>query len=127
MNDDFTPLLRDLPEPAPPSTMTSTIMARIEREVERKAEARVAAAVRSPLDLRMWLSTFAGIALVVVLFANGWMSLGMLPDLTSRRIGWGHAMLVPIRGPAMLLVGLGLLVYLIGLFAPLRNDGRNRP
>ena len=121
MNDDLTPLLRELPEPAPPSTMTATIMARVQREAERKAEAQVVATVKTSVDLRMWLATFAGIALVVVLFISGWQSLGTVPDFTSPRIGSGRAMLVPIQGPTMLLMGLGLLIYLAGLFAPLRT------
>ena len=122
MNDDLTPLLRDLPEPAPPATLTATVMARIEREAEQRAEARSVTPVKAARGLSTWLWTFTGIALIVGLFANGWLSLNTPPDFTTSRIGFGRAMLVPLQGPTLWLAGLGLLVYLAGLFAPLRND-----
>ena len=121
MNDDLIPLLRDLPEPAPPSSLTATVMARIERE----SDARSVVPVKTAADLRVWLWTFTGIAIVVVLFAKGWLTVGMPPDLMTPRLGVGRAMLVPIQGPTLWLVGVGLLVYLAGLFAPLRGSERD--
>jgi hypothetical protein len=50
-----------------------------------------------------------------------WLVTGALPDLTSPRIGRDSLALAPIDGPAVLVLGLGLLLYLGGLFAPLRS------
>jgi hypothetical protein len=127
MIDDLTPLLRDLPEPAPHSSMTASVMARIEREAERKAEARSATRVKATGEVRVLFLTVAGLALVGVLFAYGWLSLETPPDFTSPRIGFDRARLVPIQGPAMWLVGVGLVIYLAGLFAPLRSGERDSP
>ena len=121
MTDDLEPVLEQLPEPAPPSSLTATVMARIAREAEVTA---AVAPVKTRRELRPWIWTFAGIGLVVALFVNGWLSIGALPDFTSARIGLGRATLVPIEGPTVWLVGLGLLIYLAGLFAPLRDRRR---
>ena len=120
MVDDLTPVLARLPEPLPPSTLTATVMARIEREAEQHAADTLAAPARRP-ELRAWLWTFVGIALVLVAFINGWLSMETLPDFTAPVIGRGRPSLMPAGGPFALLVGVGLLVYLAGLFAPLRS------
>lgn len=125
MIDDLKPLLQQLPEPEPPSSIAATVMSRIEREADRRAEAHSVAPARAARELSTWLWTFIGIALVVILFANGWLSLNTPPDLTSPRVGAGRALLIPIQGPAMGLVGVGLLIYLAGLFGPLRSSGRD--
>ncbi len=126
MTDDLAPVLSKLPEPMPASTLTATVMARIEREAERSAEAKVTVQVRRPREVRTWLWTFAGVALVLAAFANGWLSTGSLPDFTSPRVGRGGQSLIPVQGPATALLGVGLLVYLAGLFAPLLSDQSRR-
>ena len=126
MTDDLTPVLSQLPEPMPPSTLTATVMARIEREAELKAESMVAVPVNRARELQTWLWTFAGIALVVMGFINGWVSAGSLPDFTAARIGLNRAPLMPIETSVSLLLAIGLVAYLAGLFAPLRSERRDR-
>ena len=125
MIDDLAPLLRDLPEPAPPSSMTATVMARIEREAEQKAHVKVGVPVSPARELRTWSWTVAGVALVLIAFVNGWLSSGSLPDFASARIGINHAPLMPVGTGVSMLLALGLIAYLAGLFAPLRSVGRD--
>jgi hypothetical protein len=122
MTDDLTPLLSQLPEPMPPSTLTATVMARIEREAEVRADSMVAMPAKRARELQTWLWTFAGIALVMFVFVNGWLSAGSLPDVTGSRIGINRAPLMPIGTSVSLLLAIGLVAYLAGLFAPLRRD-----
>lgn len=117
MNDDLTPLMTRLPDPAPPSTLAATVMARIAREDEARQVAAVEPARR---ERPTWIWALVGIAVVVGASAWGWLTAGTLPDLTSPRIGPGTPALMP-GGPAAAIIALGLLVYLAGLFAPLRD------
>jgi hypothetical protein len=48
-----------------------------------------------------------------------------LPSFTSPLIGQGSPTLIPIQGSAVLIIGLGLLIYLAGLFAPLRPPSQS--
>ena len=121
MTDDLTPVLSQLPEPIPPAALTATVMARIEREAERKAEAAIAVPVNRPRELQTWLWTLVGVSLVLVVFINGWVASGPLPDFTSSRIGPNRAPLMPIETSVSLLLALGLAAYVAGLFAPLRS------
>lgn len=123
--DDLTPVLARLPEPAPPSTMTATVMARIEREAERKADEKAAVPAGRARESEPWLWTFAGVALVLMVFVQGWLSSGTLPNLTSARIGVNHAPLMPGGSSVSLLLALGLAIYLAGVFAPLRSGGKD--
>lgn len=120
MNEDLAPLLKELHEPAPPVTLKATVMARIARDVERHAEVQVTAPVRRRADLKAWLYTVAGLAAILFVFADGWLSSGVLPDVTSARIGMGRTPLTPFGAP-MWVLWLGFIVYLAGLFAPLRD------
>lgn len=123
MMDDLTSVLERLPEPMPPSTLTATVMARIEREAERKADAGEAPVPRHR-EHRAWLWTLAGAALVLGVSLYGPLVKGALPDFTSSRIGFGRKGVLPVEGRTALLLALGLVVYLVGLFAPLRSGGR---
>ena len=121
MMDDLTPVLSRLPEPTPPSTLTATVMARIEREAEEKAHAKVAMPVSRARELQTWLWTFVGVALVLTVFVSAWLSSGTLPNITAARIGLNHAPLVPVEARVSVLLALGLIAYVAGLFAPLRS------
>jgi len=120
MNDELTPLMTRLPDPAPPPTLTATVMARIAREEEARH-----AAVIEPVrrERPAWPWALVGIAVVIGASAWGWLAAGTVPDLISPRIGTGAPLLTP-GGPAAVGITLGLLVYLAGLFAPLRHRGR---
>ena len=122
--DDLTPVLARLPEPTPPSTLTATVMARIEREAQEKVAA-LAVPARLP-EVRAWLWTTVGVALVLGVLIYGSFEAKAMPDFISARIGIGRAPLMPIEGSAILLLGLGLLVYLAGLFAPMRSHKPQR-
>jgi hypothetical protein len=122
MMDDLTPILSRLPEPMPASTLTATVMARIEREAEEKADAKAAAPASRAREFQTWLWTLVGVSLGLVVFINGWLSAGSLPDFTAARIGPKRAPLMPIGTSASLLLAVGLLVYVAGLFAPLRSE-----
>jgi hypothetical protein len=54
------------------------------------------------------------------MYVRSEMAAGTLPDLTSSRIGHVPLVTIPVE-PAMLVLGLGLLLYLRGLFSPLRR------
>ncbi|MEO6223827.1 MAG: hypothetical protein ABIP90_11305 [Vicinamibacterales bacterium] len=123
MNDDLAPLLQELPEPAAPPTITATVMARIARDSDERA-AVMAAPVRRSRESVAWLWTFVGAAVVLVVAVNGWLSSGAFPDVTSARIGLGRASQMPVLGPFSGVLALGLAVYLVGLFAPLRSGQR---
>ena len=119
--DDLTPVLSRLAEPMPPSTLTATVMARIEREAERKADEKVAVPVSRARELQTWLWTFVGVALVLAVFVSAWLSSGALPNITAARIGLNHPPLMPMESRVSLLLALGLIAYIAGLFAPLRR------
>lgn len=125
MMDDLTPVLSRLPEPMPPSTLTATVMARIEREAEQRAEAKAAVPVSRAREWQAWLWTFSGAAIVMLVFIKGWLASGGLPSVTSARIGLGHAPLMPVGTSVSLLLALGLVAYLAGLFGPLRTRARD--
>jgi len=117
--DELTPVLSRLPEPAPPATLTATVMARIAREEERQAAA--VPARRHERPTWMWAVVAAGVILGIRLYA--WMVTGVAPDLTTARIGLGRLPVMPGAGPTSVALGVALLVYLAGLFAPLGRRG----
>ena len=125
MMDDLTPVLSRLPEPMPSSTLTATVMARIEREAEQKAADKVAVPVSRGQEFGTWLWTFAGVALVLMGFINGWVWSGVLPNVIDARIGLNHAPVMPVGPDVTVFLGLGLIAFVAGLFAPLRSSGRD--
>lgn len=126
MNDDFSAVMATLREPAPPSAFKPAVMARIARETDRQAAPAPGASglVRRREHRGEWVWIVAGLALVLGASVYQWLATGLLPDLTSPRIGRNLA-LIPMEGPGALLAGLGLLVYLAGLLAPLRSGGQS--
>jgi len=125
MNDDLAPLLKALHEPEAPPTMTATVMARIAREAGRRSEEQVTVPVRRRAEMAGWLYICAGAALVVLVFGFGWLSSGVMPNFMSARIGLGRTSLMPALGPWSAVLVIGLLVYLAGLFSPLRARARD--
>ena len=120
--DDLTPLLSRLPEPAPPATLRATVMARIEREAaQHSPRAEASAPVRQGRDRPAWLWTVVGAAVVLGVLVAGWVETGALPGVTLARTGFGSPLVMPGVGPASMILGAGLLLYLAGLLAPLRS------
>lgn len=127
MNDDLTTLMTKLSEPSPPPSLKATVMARIARDADRQdIPAAAATAPAHPRrDRLVWLWALAGLAVVVSGSAYGWISTGTLPNLASPRLGPMSIPLIP-QSPAGMVIGLGLLVYLAGLFGPLRSGAPRR-
>lgn len=126
MNDDLASALTRIPEPAPPPTLAATVMARIEREADLGASVARAGRTGRYDQWSGWLWVIAGTALVLGASIRAWLVDGTPLQLTSPRIGAGSmpVMMSP-EDPATLLLVLGLLLYLVGLFAPLRHNSRH--
>lgn len=125
MIDDLAPLMTRLPDPTLPASFKATVMARIERDVDLQnaAAADDAAAAPRQHDLPGWLWTLAGLVAVVSASAYGWIETGSMPDFASPRIGQ-RLVLIPADASTALAIGLGLLLYMAGLLAPLRSSAR---
>ncbi len=128
MNDELTTVMTRLSEPPPPASLKATVMARIARDanVANAAPSVAAAPARRGRETLVWLSAVGGLALVICAVAYGWLEAGALPSAMSPRLGPTTLSLLP-AGPAALVIGLGLLVYLAGLFGPLSTSGRKTP
>jgi hypothetical protein len=119
MTDDLKDLLQQLHEPEPPPSISATVMARIAREVEAHAVAEATVPVQRERPAWVWM--IVGVTLVAAVALYGPLDSGTLPDFTSARIGRTRPELLPSGGPLMGVLALGLLIYLAGLFAPLRG------
>jgi len=129
MIDHVATLMARLPEPTPPASLKATVMARIAREAELQQDIAAEAAnhARIPRERSVWIWTLAGgLATVVGTTVYGWLAGGALPSFTAPLIGGGAPALIPMPGSAALIVALGLLIYLAGLFAPLRPSSPSR-
>ncbi|MCX6545861.1 MAG: hypothetical protein NTV05_15790 [Acidobacteria bacterium] len=131
MNTHVESELTHLPEPVPPATLVTTVMARVSLLDEEPASASLAyraskensreGGVRDLNDLPVWVAAFAGLAIVVVSWITGGQEAGSLLDLMSSRIGPPNLLRMSPNGSAVLWLALGLLLYLAGLFSPLRD------
>ncbi len=126
MIDHVATVMARLPEPTPPTSLKATVMARIAREAEPQhgVAAKAADHARIPRERPIWIWTLVGgLAMVFGTSVIGWLAVGALPSVTSPLIGGaGVATLIPMQGSAALMIGLGLVIYLAGLFAPLRRS-----
>lgn len=116
--------LARLAEPRAPSALAPNVMARIARlpvtdpvtagqpgrKPARRSEWRLGAA---------WASI--GILLVIGVVVQRWIATGSIFDLISPRIVAGGLGLMPVEGWTSLVLCAGLVLYLRGLFAPLRR------
>ena len=121
--------LTGLQEPAAPPALAAVIMARAARIDENRAAPGASRLTvdRTRSDRRAWVAALAGVAIGLGVHTYGLIT-GETPfGLTSSRIGgWADRFLeMPQVGPAVLVLGVGLLLYLVGLFAPIRDTGRN--
>jgi hypothetical protein len=123
--------LNRLPEPEPPATLVGTVMARVSRLADERTPASVASPawkrrsrdgrVGSWNDLPAWVAALAGLAIVFVSWINGGLEPNSLLDLISLQAGSPNVVGMPPNGLAVLGLALGLLLYLAGLFAPVRK------
>lgn len=121
MIDGVEQLLTRLPEPVPPPTLAATVMARIGRVRDQAIITEPAQSPATSLRDPAWLWAVVGLILVAGLTVHGWLSAGYPPDVVSSRIGIGRLLLMPVEGVGVLLLALGLWLFLLGLFAPLRD------
>lgn len=125
MTDPIEPRLARLAEPAAPYSLVPGVMARIARlTVHDPVTAR--RPVRTPVGAprEEWVGglwAFIGVMLAVGAIIPGWITTGSAPNLISSRIGNAGLVLIPTDGFRSLLLWVGLLLYLRGLFAPLRR------
>ena len=106
-------MLGDMTEPEAPPTMTATVMARLARESDAAAAAHVPRRRERPT----WILTVAGLLAMCAAFGVGWATTGAPSPLTPK-VGGGLGL--PFGGAAVFVLAGGLIVYLAGLFAPLR-------
>jgi len=106
-------------------------MARVSRLADERTPASVASLawkrrsrdgrVGSWNDLPAWVAALAGLAIVFVSWINGGLEPNSLLDLISLQAGSPNVVGMPPNGLAVLGLALGLLLYLAGLFAPVRK------
>jgi hypothetical protein len=123
--------LTRLPEPVAPASLVGAVMARVSRLDEQRTPASVAFSIsmgRSQKErIRSWngplagVATFAGLAIVLVSWIDGRLDTGSWPSLISLHVGAPNGLRLPPDISAALGLALGLLLYLGGLFAPLRS------
>jgi hypothetical protein len=130
INDVESELTR-LPEPVPPATLATAVMAR----VSGLAEARQPAALVSPVpalsarEARAWrwrdlpapFAATAGLFIVIISWTVGWLDAGSWLAIVSPGIGAPPLVRIPHGAPAAPALALGLLLYVAGLFAPVRR------
>lgn len=126
MIDEVASKMTRLPDLAPPASLAANVMARVarlpdERSVVRPAETSAVKTESGRGERLTWGWGLAGLVIAFGTYVRSEMAAGTLPDLTSSRIG--HVPLVTMSiEPAMLVLALGLLLYLKGLFSPLRHS-----
>jgi hypothetical protein len=123
--------LTRLPEPKAPATLVATVMARVSRLDDARPAAIFAAAPpkrRSPAaraghwkDVPAWVTALAGLAIVFVSWTAGRLEPSSWLGFVPSQIGTLNPVRLPPGGPAALGLGVGMLLYLAGLFAPLRK------
>lgn len=114
-----------LNEPVPPPTLKASVMARVAREAARaEAPTRALAPVGWRAEAPAWLGTTLGFTLVAGTAVFRWMSSGATPAPTVVPIAPSALGFIPPDTTGAVVLGLGLLAYLGGLFSPLRGRGR---
>src|ERR1017187_9224810 len=127
MTERRTSKMKRLPELAPPTSMAANVMARIARLPDERSQIpRVVdtprTVTRPSLGERLaWTWGLAGVVIVFGTYDYSKIVAGTLPDLTASRIGYAQLVTMPVEGPAMFFLAVGLLLYLTGMFSPLRR------
>ena len=104
--------------------LASIVMARIAQLPEPGSSAAAVTAGAAAVRRRDWAQSVtalgglvAGLALILTMPSGA----EVLGDFVTPRFG-GALAAVPSSGPAALAIGAGLLVYVVGLFAPVRSE-----
>lgn len=122
--------LHALPDPGAPGDLASIVMARIAQLPEPGSAAAAvkgdAAAVRRG-DWAQSLTAIGGLVAGLALILTMPSGAEVLGDFVTPRFSAAGALAtVPSSGPAALAIGAGLLLYVVGLFAPVRYDSGSR-
>ena len=112
--------LRALPGHDAPGDLASIVMARI-AQLPEPGSAVAAATVRRP-DWAQTLTVLGGLVAGVALILTMPTGAEALGDFVTPRFSAGALATVPSSGPAVLAIGAGLLLYVTGLFGPVRAD-----
>jgi hypothetical protein len=126
MIDEVASKVTRLPDLAPPASLSANVMARVARLSDERSVVRHAAGTSligtesSSRERLAWVWGLAGLVIALGTYVNREIAAGTLSDLTLSRIGRLQLVATPVE-PAMLVLALGLLLYLKGLFSPLRS------
>jgi hypothetical protein len=128
MTERLTSEMGRLPELVHPTSMATNVMARIARLPDERT--RIPHVPDTPRTVTTpaqgerlaWTWILAGVAIVFGTYIYGGVAAWAPPDLTSFRIGTVQLTTLPGKDPVVLCLAAGLLLYLAGLFSPLRRE-----
>ena len=131
MIDEVAPTMTRLPDLAPPASVAANVMARIARLPDRSSlvipAETSAVTTESRRGERMpWAWALAGLVVAFGAYVRSEIGVPSFPPFTSSRIGHLQLVTMPLE-PAMLILALGLLLYVKGLFSPLRRVAFKEP
>jgi len=111
--------LRALPGPDAPADLANIVMAQIAQLPEPDVAA--VAVVRRP-DWAQGVTVLGGLVAGLALILTMPTGANVLGDFVTPRFSAAGALAtLPSSAPAVLAIGLGLLLYVVGLFAPVRS------
>lgn len=126
MIDEVESKMTRLPDLVPPASLAAHVMARVARLPDGRSlvlpatrTSRVGTESRTRERLA-WVSGLAGLVIALGACIHREVTTGTLPDLTSLHVGHVQLVTMPIE-PVMLVLALGLVLYLQGLFSPVRR------
>jgi len=124
LSTTLTSELATLPGPETPADLAGIVMARI-AQLPESDDVRAPAPAAGTVRRRDWMQTVttlgglvAGLA-VILTMPSGAAALGSF--MTPRFIATGGLAALPSSGPAALAIAAGLVLYVVGLFAPIRS------
>ena len=116
--------LRALPGPDAPADLANIVMAQIAQLPEPEA---AAVAVAPRRDWAQVVTVIGGLVAGLALILTMPTGANVLGDFMTPRFTAADALAtLPSSAPAALAIGLGLLLYIVGLFAPVRYESGSR-
>lgn len=128
LSASLTPALRAMPEPVTPPDLAGVVMARIAQLPETVAAGAVARTGVHPAPARTlnWsgaMTLAGGLLSGIALMLATPLGPEALGELVIPRLGSISGLAsMPSSAPALLAIGVGLSVYITGLFAPVRRS-----
>jgi len=124
LTTSLTAELGALPAPSEPADLAGIVMARIARlpEPGSTTASQHAVAASRRRDWAQAVTALGGLVAGLALILTMPTGAEVLGDFVTPRFGAAGALAtVPWSGPAVIAIGAGLLLYTVGLFAPLRS------